>query len=312
MLSTYLEKQVLNKNLEHWNNSISILNKARESVHQHGISFHAPEHMLSEAENRTLPTHISKTFTQWQPTVKQHLQVSNDTEDLVNPINPLEQLRQMAEREEIEGYEPTESTSEPVLAAPTVAIPQKRPSAVELTGLNKRTTSPTTAQFASPPTTPTSGGFPPRSFRPPPPSRPPGGGGSSLFITKPRRPAGKPIQRAPSGGGSVRSSTNMPKGFQRPQRVQMLDFNTATELQQNNSDAIKKANDDFKAKKEEEKLEKKRIAEEKKKSADVKRARKSSVSTEENKDEPEEQQPEPRIPPQLPVKKAYTVKKTEF
>ncbi|KAI9272481.1 hypothetical protein BY458DRAFT_423013, partial [Sporodiniella umbellata] len=231
MLSTFLDKQVLNNDLDHWNHPSTTLNKARESINHHGICFHAPEHMLLNAENRTLPNRVSTTFTEWQPTLTQHFQVTHIGEDTVHKSSPFEHLKILAEREERADYADTPTTT-----------PQKRPSSKEMSGINKRiVTTPPNMHFASPPTTPTAGGFPPRQMRPPPPRNVAAAPGSSLFITKPKRPAGKPIQRSPSGG--VRSFANMPKGFQRPQKVQMLDFNAATELEHNNSEAIKKAND---------------------------------------------------------------------
>ncbi|KAG1153268.1 hypothetical protein G6F37_010508 [Rhizopus arrhizus] len=338
ILETYPETQRLNiDNIKHWDHSDSVLNKLKSFIKQHGISFHSPEYMILDPKVRPVPSNVSPDFTQWQPTTTRHCMLTENVEDRIHAISPGDQLAALAEREE----RAEQGADVPIMTA------QKRPSMADITGMGKRIlTSPTSnvpnpfSSFASPPTTPTSGSFP-RPIRPPPPRAAPAGG-SSLFITKPKpRSAGKPIQRTPSGS---RTSASVPRGFQRQQRVQMLDFKAASEFEQNASAAIKKANEDLRAQKEEEKQEKKRVAEEKKgrKSIEVKKARKNSIgaagddavsildNTQQSQDIQQQQQQQQQIqqiqqqqqqqlqpqpqkqPHQLPVKKAYAGKKTEF
>ncbi|CEI96248.1 hypothetical protein RMCBS344292_10414 [Rhizopus microsporus] len=350
VLKTYPDTQQLNVNIEYWNEPDSVLNRVKSFITENGLHFHSPEYMLLDPKVRPVPAVASPIFTSWQPTVAKHFELTSNTEDLIHPINPGDQLIALVSMEER-----TEQVESSVVAA------QKRPG-LDISNIGKRmaVTSPTANipnpinTFASPPTTPTSGNFP-RPIRPPP--RGPPSGGSSLFITKPRQrpPTGKPIQRSPSGS---RTSATLPRGFQRQQRVQMLDFKAATEFEQTAAHEVSRAEQRLKAQKEEVKMEKKRMAEEKK--AEGKKSRKNSLSTpttektQEQAEQTQEQeqqadqdqqrqqldqqiqqhldalssssqsppQPSPQPspaqspthqqPPRLPVKKAYTGKKTDF
>ncbi|KAI9308248.1 hypothetical protein BJ944DRAFT_260622 [Cunninghamella echinulata] len=152
-----------------------------------------------------------------------------------------------------------------------------------------------------PPITPTSSsssiyarsGMDPKIIgRPPPPRpRPTSSNGSSLFISKPitRKPSlgtssSQPSFLRPSGPArfnrpplpnahqqprpTMRQDNATPRGFIKQSRVQMLDFNDATTLQENNTKAIDTAMHDLQVEKEERRqrlLEQKRLESEKRK-----------------------------------------------
>ncbi|CAO3612691.1 unnamed protein product [Cunninghamella echinulata] len=128
--------------------------------------------------------------------------------------------------------------------------------------------------------------------RPPPPRpRPTPSNGSSLFISKPisRKPSlgtsgSQPSFLRPSGPArfnrpplpnthqqprpTMRQDNATPRGFIKQSRVQMLDFNDATTLQENNTKAIDTAMHDLQVEKEERRqrlLEQKRLESEKRK-----------------------------------------------
>ncbi|KAG0187725.1 hypothetical protein DFQ28_005920 [Apophysomyces sp. BC1034] len=202
-----------------------------------GFGFHLSEFMMMEPENWPSVTRVSESCRSKRPTIKKHF----------TPRRPLRKGR-LAE-------------------LLSLCDEEKRDQSIDMTDLSSTTPpiTPTTAAFtmaAAPATTSRlpsvgtrPGTMPSRKYSTGDPvGRPVVRPQSNLFITRPpvRRPSGPSFLRQTNPvrftSGQPRPPTTpieVPKGFMRPSRTQMIDFNDATKLQQNNVDAIDKATQDL-------------------------------------------------------------------
>ncbi|KAG0167625.1 Negative elongation factor A [Apophysomyces sp. BC1015] len=229
-----------NLNLQDWSSSDSynmMIGKITNAIETQGFGFHLSEFMMMEPENWPSVTRVSESCRSKRPTIKKHF----------TPRRPLRKGR-LAE-------------------LLSLCDEEKRDQSIDMTDLSSTTPpiTPTTAAFtmaAAPATTSRlpsvgtrPGTMPSRKYSTGDPvGRPVVRPQSNLFITRPpvRRPSGPSFLRQTNPvrftSGQPRPPTTpieVPKGFMRPSRTQMIDFNDATKLQQNNVDAIDKATQDL-------------------------------------------------------------------
>ncbi|CEP06905.1 hypothetical protein [Parasitella parasitica] len=313
ILKDYPSAQFFDLNIDGWSQDFrALLQTIGSTVKKTGINFHPPEDMLLQHNARITPQNASSTYSDYKSTHVHHFTLTTNANDIISNESRHARFSELVESEE--RFELAEAQQAQVVA-------QKRAGA-ELSSKAKRVASPTSNTpnpFPFPPhrnspasnsiALPGSGrtGFaPPRSLsmgsvgpnptsgssslftkRPARPTRPvsgvagASGGGGGLFI-KSNKPASsqRPMQR--SATTNSMSQSNLPRGLQRVQKTQMLDFNAATAIEQNTATALKKAQDDKKAQAEAKKQEaldkKKRAAEEKREREEKKKAQKAAAA----------------------------------
>ncbi|KAF7731650.1 Negative elongation factor A [Apophysomyces ossiformis] len=233
-----------NFNLQDWNKSSDsysfMMEKITGAIKTQGFGFHLDEFIMMESENWPSIAYVSESYRSNRPTTKKHF----------TPRGPLRKGR-LAEllalcdeekREQLVEMADVSSTTPPVTPT-TTAFSAALPSPTRLPSVGARP-----------------GSLPPRKYSTGesmvrPPARPQ----SNLFINRPpaRRPSGpsflrqtNPVRFNPTQPKPPTTPVDVPKGFMRPSRTQMIDFNDATKLQQNNVDAIDKATQDLQAQQE--------------------------------------------------------------
>ncbi|KAI9474017.1 MAG: hypothetical protein EXX96DRAFT_463209, partial [Benjaminiella poitrasii] len=238
IIESYPSQHSLNLNIDHWSPDFQdLLTKVGKTVKEQGIQFHLLEDMILQPNARTTPPYVASDYAQYKPTQKQHFQLTTNQDDIM-----LAETRHARFKEIVE----MEQRSEEVEAQSAQAAAQKRAGAELLSGPSKRPTISPTANPTNPFPFPShrnnissAVAGPSSSLFTKRPARPTTGGGS-LFIkqTRPAGGAARPVQRS-----SSISSTSLPKGLQRVQRTQMIDFNAASEFEQNTANEIKRAQD---------------------------------------------------------------------
>lgn len=185
--------------------------------------------MILQPCARTTPPYVSSNYITCKSTHTQHFNLTDKKEDIISSESRHLRFKELVESEE--RLEQAEAQAAQVVA-------QKRAGA-ELQSKSKRIVSPTNNvrnPFPFPPTrNPVSV---PSSLYTKRPARPAPSGG--LFI-KSQKPAQRPLQR-PNIQKSIPPS-NLPRGLQKVQKTQMLDFSAATEFEQNTANAKKQAED---------------------------------------------------------------------
>lgn len=206
--------------------------------------------MLLQPGARTTPTFASPTYTHCTSTNTRHFTLSTTPSHILSAEARHARFKDLVE---------TEERSEQAEAQAAQVVAQKRAGA-ELQSKAKRVASPTNPlgnNFPFPPpispTTPTAANVT-RPFssvpsaaasslytkRPARPTSTAATAGGGLFI-KQQKPAHRPVGRpVPS---KMTSPHQVPRGLQRVQKTQMLDFNAATEIEQNTANAFKQAQD---------------------------------------------------------------------
>lgn len=199
--------------------------------------------MILQPCARTTPPFVSSNYITCKSTHLQHFSLTTKKEDIISSESRHLRFKELVESEE--RLEQAEAQAAQVVA-------QKRAGA-ELQSKSKRIASPTNSlqnPFPFPPTN-----APARSYslgsipsaassslytkRPARPA-PPGGGG--LFI-KQQKTGQRPLQRQTPGIQKSTPTSNIPRGLQKIQKTQMLDFSAATEFEQNTANALKQAQD---------------------------------------------------------------------
>ncbi|CAO3630659.1 unnamed protein product [Mucor fragilis] len=271
------------------------------TVEKNGINFHPPEDMLLQHNARITPKHASSTYADHKSTHAQHFTLTANASDIVSAEARHARFSELVE---------SEKRSEIAEAQQAQVLSQKRAGA-ELSSKAKRLASPTStapnpfpfpAQHSAQTPIALPGAGRSRTIPPPRsasmgsvgassslftkrPARPmgagPGAGGNSLFI-KSNRPAAagqRPMPR--SNTANSMSGSNLPRGLQKVQKTQMLDFSAATAIQENAASELKRVEEDKKAKaeaKKQEALEKKRrAAEEKREKEEQKKAQRAAA-----------------------------------
>lgn len=197
--------------------------------------------MILQPCARTIPSFVSSTYINCKSTNTRHFSLTSKKEDIISSESRHLRFKELVENEE---------RSEQAEAQAAQVVAQKRAGA-ELQSKAKRVASPTSNlhnPFPFPPT-------PVRSFSL---GSVPSAAASSLYTKRPARPAPsgglfikqqkpgqRPVQRAHPGLQKPTPMTgpNVPRGLQKVQKTQMLDFDAATEFEQNTANAVKKAQD---------------------------------------------------------------------
>lgn len=203
------------------------------------------EDLILQPCARTTPPHISNNYSSFKATHTHHFTLTTNTNDIISSQDRHARFKELVESEE---------RSEQVEAQQAQVAAQKRAGA-ELQSKAKRVASPTNNQpnpFPFPPThrpsvpvrSNSNGNVPGASSlytkRPARPA-PPGAGG--LFIKQQRPATSRPVQRSNSIHKPALPANHLPRGLQRNQKTQMLDFNAATEIEQDTANAYKQAQD---------------------------------------------------------------------
>ncbi|KAI9318510.1 hypothetical protein BX666DRAFT_1506620 [Dichotomocladium elegans] len=272
ILKDALGARKLNLQVEYWSPAFSeALSKVGKQVQEHGISFHPTEFALLKPEAQPHFTFGSDSYKSREPTLQHHYK-----------LNPAAMEANLANRRKVfddilkaQASSPTHPTTDspfsaersrtstplynPMAPAPP-RPPMRAPPSSNLfinsrPGPGGRSSMLTPASSGAAPTT--AGLFNTTTSRYPqphpqraagPPSAAVPAGASSLFIRSNRKNSlsRPPLQRAnisvDDNGASNTVSTAMPKGFQRPQRTQMLDFSEQSTLEKNNMKNIDAAN----------------------------------------------------------------------
>lgn len=199
--------------------------------------------MILQPCARTTPPFVSSNYTTLKSTHTMHFRLTTNEDVIISS-----ESRHLRFKELVESEEKLEQAE----AQAAQAVAQKRAGA-ELQSKSKRITSPTNnpqAPFSFPPVN-----APPRShsFGSIPsaaasslytkrPARPAPSGGGGLFI-KQQKPIQRPVQRQAPGAQKPVPTAALPRGLQRVQKTQMIDFSAATEFEQNTANALKQAQD---------------------------------------------------------------------
>lgn len=213
------------------------------SVKSNGFNFHPLEDLLLHPSARITPSFVSPTYASCKSTHTHHFSLTNRSEDIISSESRHARFQQLVE---------LETRSEQAEAQQAQVVAQKRAGA-ELQSKAKRVASPTSnVQNPFP--------FPPAPSRSYSLGSVPSAAASSLYTKRPARPApssglfikqqkpgARPVQRAHPGVTKA-SPPQVPRGLQRVQKTQMLDFDAATEIEQNTANAYKKAQDGKKKK----------------------------------------------------------------
>ncbi|KAI8367387.1 hypothetical protein EDC96DRAFT_506642 [Choanephora cucurbitarum] len=282
ILQHYPLKQQLDLTVDSWSSGFKdLLHSIGSKIREKGLNFHPLEDMIKQPAAREIPSFTTPNYQNYRLTETHHFSLTHNPEDIISAEARHARFKELVESEE---------RSEQVQAAQ-----QKRPGA-ELTGsMAKRVASPTNNiqnPFPYPPASAhrnsissSTGGIPIARQGSVPPrglalGQPPAPGASSLFTKRPSRPtpAGGLFikQNKPSNGQrpvhrtSIGNAAALPRGLQKVQKTQMLDFSAATQFEQDQANAMKKAQDDIKAKAEAKKQE---MAERKRKAQEEKRER---------------------------------------
>ncbi|KAI8378381.1 hypothetical protein BD560DRAFT_325449, partial [Blakeslea trispora] len=197
-------------------------------VKEKGINFHPLEDMIKQPAARETPSFATSTYQNYKLTQTHHFSLTDNSDDIISAEDRHARFKELVDLEE---------RSEQVQAA------QKRAGAELNSGMAKRVASPTNNiqnPFPYPPTShrnsipsATSSLFTKR------PSRPTPSGGNGLFIKQNKPTNGQ----RPTHRSSVGSAAALPRGLQRVQKTQMLDFSAATQFEQDQANAMKKAQD---------------------------------------------------------------------
>jgi hypothetical protein len=223
--------------------------------------------MILQPSARTTPPHVSSTYSHCKSTHTHHFTLTTNTKDIISAESRHQRFSELVENEERSVQAEQQQAQ---------AVAQKRAAGHELQSnkakrINSNTTSPTsnmTSPFAFPPSVqqqqpvrpvgmmrqnslgngvPAPGANSLFTKRPSRQAAPSGSGGGGLFVPKQKSPGQRtmaPGQRPMAGGSRPPPPTaNLPRGLQRPQKTQMLDFSASIEFEQNTANALKKAQD---------------------------------------------------------------------
>ncbi|KAI9358981.1 hypothetical protein BD770DRAFT_319991 [Pilaira anomala] len=242
ILQRYPESQSFDLNIDTWSTDFrSLLGNIGASIKNNGFNFHPLEDTILQLGARTTPPYVSTNYTNFNSTHKPHFKLTNNAADIISSDARHRRFKELVE---------TEDRAQQQEAQQAQFVAQKRAGA-ELQSKSKRTiVSPTHAApnpftYPTPPRSHSLGSIPAAataSLYTKRPARPTPAGGSGLFIQKPK-PGPRSGLQSRAGGGIQKSTppSQLPKGLQRSQKTQMLDFNAATEFQQNINDQHKKA-----------------------------------------------------------------------
>ncbi|KAI8335045.1 hypothetical protein BC941DRAFT_431085 [Chlamydoabsidia padenii] len=298
----------LNLGSNEWSNQAqSTLNNITNTVHEKGLGFHPDEFMMIQQNAWPACHYTNDSYKSNEPTLVKHFQLGNNKDVTISDTERQSRFNALIQAEDdmmaLESplTSPTYNTSN---RFPIVGSNNNSNSSSINTDNN--VTYPMAATGSStgrpPPALYNRGSVDGRTnLRPPPPRpRPGASASSSLFIQRPmlRKPSlgsdsNKPSFLRPSGPARFnrpppanpsslytnpapprstmpRPEGSIPKGFIKQSRVQMLDFDNATRLQEDNTKAIDTAKQDAQNEKEAKKqqaAEERRIAAEKRKAA---------------------------------------------
>lgn len=204
------------------------------------------EDLILQPCARTTPPHVSSNYTNYKATASEHFTLTDNRKDIISSEARFARFGELVESEE---------RNEQAEAQQAQAVAQKRAGA-ELLNKAKRVASPTSSN-------PNPFPFPPANnvqpnMRPGGPIRilssgsVPAAATNALFNKRPARPAptGLFINKARAQprtlGGNIQkpsSVSHVPRGLQRNQKTQMLDFDAASEFEQSSANAKKQAED---------------------------------------------------------------------
>ncbi|KAI8393298.1 uncharacterized protein BYT42DRAFT_1149 [Radiomyces spectabilis] len=290
ILNDFWSSKRFNTQIQEWSSSVQpVLDQVSQTIQSKGFSFHPIEFTILQVDARPDCPYVSDVFRSDKPTTAQHFQLSTRPGDTISSDDRMARFETILREEKME-LEEAELESSTVnagfakfgsspLPSPTSAVPPQP-------GIPGR---PPAARPGVPPRSLSTGSVHGMTGMRPTP-RPPGS--SSLFM--PRQPArrspnaSKPSFLRPSGpprfnsmnkATAAKPDINTPRGFIKQSRVQMLDFNDATMLQESNSEAIDKAKQNLHSQQE---AKKQQAAEERRK-AQEERKRALAIEREERK-----------------------------
>ncbi|KAI8970048.1 hypothetical protein BDF20DRAFT_100756 [Mycotypha africana] len=257
----------LNLDIDIWCEDFkSSLQMIDETIRLRGLSFHSKEDMLMHPQARIVPAHAGSNYVNYSPSANEpYFSLLQNVDDEFSAKTRHSRFAELIDLEaRLEARNPLQHRSSfgnalsAVPNASTGGPPGIRP--------HDRISPPATMPSVQrAPTMP--GQRPPMQRRMPSNSNP--ASQSALYNKR----AAKPIAgnlftpkrpTVPHRQNSLIHGNNLPRGLQREKRVQMIDFDDATAMQQNAADALRKAKEDEKM----EKLAKRQAALERKRQRD--------------------------------------------
>ncbi|KAI8983431.1 hypothetical protein BDB01DRAFT_123165 [Pilobolus umbonatus] len=207
------------------------------TVKQKGLDFHPLEDRILDADSHKVPSYATANYKRYTPTSVNHFTLTKNKEDLISDEDRWARFNSIVQEEE--------RAEQAVDQTKRSSVDFSRKPSIDMTNNTRTFNQP----VKEPMMRPALGRFPSDSNRPPP--RAP----SNLFIAKPKAKVGvKSIQRSTSNPRPS-FSNNLPPGLQRNQKTQMLDFDAATQIEQQNANEKKRVNDEIKAKQDAKKAE---------------------------------------------------------
>ncbi|KAI8095721.1 hypothetical protein BDF21DRAFT_13449 [Thamnidium elegans] len=240
VLKDYPDTQSLDLNIDAWSEDFrSLLNNIGSSIKQNGFNFHPLEDMILQPCARTTPPFVSSNYTTLKSTHTKHFSLTTNENDTISSESRHLRFKELVESEE---------RLEQAEAQAAQAVAQKRAGA-ELQSKSKRIDNLQSpfpfAPANAPPRSYSLGSIPSAaasSLYTKRPARPAPSGGGGLFI-KQQKPGQRPVQRQAPGVQRPVPTSSLPRGLQRVQKTRMLDFDAATEFEQNTANALKQAQD---------------------------------------------------------------------
>ncbi|KAI8096966.1 uncharacterized protein BX664DRAFT_325285 [Halteromyces radiatus] len=295
ILQGFATTKQLNLKCTEWSNQVQpLLHHIVSTVQDKGFGFHPKELMLMQSEAQPKVPFTNPNYESNEPTIARHFQLSTAKDDTISDAVRQNRFKALIQAEDDLIMAEASPLSSPTSFNTSYRFPNTNNNSMAVPGGQTRPP-PSTALYAR-------GSMDARAgLRPPPPRpRPATASSSSLFIQRPmvRKPSlgtdtNRPSFLRPSGparfnrplppGMATNPTTSLtsmnassrpsihrqdnaiPKGFIKQSRVQMLDFNDASMLQESNTRAIDTAMQDLQNEKE---ARKHQLAEEKRQAAE--------------------------------------------
>ncbi|KAL0089818.1 hypothetical protein F4703DRAFT_1842814 [Phycomyces blakesleeanus] len=264
MLQSYVSTQQFKLSNIKWPSStLSLLKTVGKTIESTGFGFHPTELALLQPSARTTRAHVSESYQSMKPTTKQHFVLDTSSPSIVSSIQRMQRFEKLIRNEDqmkrAAGLGNDSVQRKKSLVPPTPPHPAQR---VPVVG--RRPEPAAAAALATGPN------------RPHQPARPHprpvmGGASSALFISRRSSVPAKPntgntlyAPKKPTAGQNAQENST-PRGLQRTQRTQLINFDTATDLMESNSKAVDQAQQEAKLeiqRKKERALEQRRMASE--------------------------------------------------
>ncbi|KAI9023688.1 hypothetical protein CLU79DRAFT_747754 [Phycomyces nitens] len=257
LLQSYMSTQQFKLSTIQWPSStLSLFKTIGATIEHTGFGFHPTELALLQPSARVTRAHVSETYQSMKPTMKQHFVLDTSSSSIVSSTQRMQRFEKLI-RNEDQMKRTTGMANESQRKKSIIPTP---PHPAQRTPIGRR---PEPAAMAP-------GNRLQQPLRQHP--RPAVGGASSaLFIS--RRSS---VPAKPNTGNSLYSpkkptvsqnaqDSNTPRGLQRTQRTQLINFDTATDLMESNSKAVDLAQQEAKLeiqRKKERALEQRRLASE--------------------------------------------------